>query len=92
MRKMPALSYMIVVSSSRTCHGRSPPERAKIARMRRSSSRSAASGTSAPLRFSAASSPAWRPARRPNVTVSMSELPPRRFAPCTETHAASPAA
>ena len=89
---MPALSYIEVASSSRTSHGRCPPERAKIARTRASASRTADSGTSAPLRFASASSPACRPARRPNVTVSISELPPRRLAPCTETHAHSPAA
>ena len=39
-------------------------------------------------RHSAASAPA----RRPKVIVSISALPPRRFAPCTEMHATSPAA
>jgi hypothetical protein len=89
---MPALSYMTSVSSSRTLYGRSPPERAKIEAIRRSWSRTADSGTSAPLRWATASSPACLPARRPNTIVSISELPPRRFAPCTETHAHSPAA
>ena len=32
------------------------------------------------------------PPRRPNTTMSSSELVPRRLAPCTETHAHSPAA
>ena len=32
------------------------------------------------------------PADLPNTTKSKRELPPRRFPPCTETHAASPAA
>jgi hypothetical protein len=31
-------------------------------------------------------------AARPNTTRSISELEPSRFAPCTETHAASPMA
>ena len=50
-------------------------------------SRTADSGTSAPLRFATASSAACRPARRPKTIVSISELPPSRFAPCTETQA-----
>ena len=29
---------------------------------------------------------------RPKTTMSSSELAPRRFAPCTDAHAASPAA
>ena len=33
-----------------------------------------------------------KPAARPNTTRSMSEFEPRRFAPCTETQAASPSA
>ena len=56
-----------------------------------SASRSADSGTSIVV-FDSAHSAAARPARRPNVIVSMSELPPRRLAPCTDTHAHSPAA
>ena len=32
------------------------------------------------------------PVALPNTTKSRSELPPSLFAPCTETHAASPAA
>ena len=32
------------------------------------------------------------PPRRPNTTMSSSEFVPSRFAPCTETHAHSPAA
>ena len=35
---------------------------------------------------------AERPARLPNTLMSSSELVPRRFEPCTETHAHSPAA
>ncbi len=42
--------------------------------------------------WDSAHSAAARPARRPNVIVSMSELPPSRFAPWTDTQAASPAA
>ena len=42
--------------------------------------------------FASAHSAAERPARRPNVIVSISELPPRRLAPWTETQATSPAA
>ena len=37
-------------------------------------------------------SAARRPAARPNTTRSISELEPSRFAPCTETQAASPSA
>ena len=39
--------------------------------------------------------PLWAacsPERRPNTSVSSSELAPRRLPPCTETHATSPAA
>ena len=42
--------------------------------------------------FASAHSAACRPARLPYVIVSISALPPSRFAPCTETHATSPAA
>ena len=92
MRKMPASSYMTVDISSRTSHGRWPPSRAKMALICAAESRTRDSATSAPLRCSMASAAAWLPARRPKVIVSISELPPRRFAPCTETHAHSPAA
>ena len=37
-------------------------------------------------------SAAAMPARRPNTLMSSRELVPRRLAPCTETHATSPAA
>ena len=64
-----------------------------MAAMRRSSSASTAASMRAPASpFSRTRSAAACPARRPKVTVSMSELPPRRFAPCTDTQAASPAA
>ena len=36
--------------------------------------------------------PCAAPPRRPNTTMSSSEFVPRRFAPCTLTHAHSPAA
>ena len=35
---------------------------------------------------------AWAPERRPNTSVSRSELAPRRLPPCTDTQAHSPAA
>jgi hypothetical protein len=34
----------------------------------------------------------WRAAARPNTTRSSSEFEPSRFAPCTDTQAASPTA
>ena len=34
----------------------------------------------------------WRPADLPKTTKSNNEFPPKRFPPCTETQAASPAA
>jgi hypothetical protein len=37
-------------------------------------------------------SPQRRPTARPNTTRSISEFEPKRLAPCTETHAASPTA
>ena len=60
--------------------------------MRRSATRTADGEKTPPEPLERTSCAAAAPARRPKTTVSRSELPPRRFAPCTETHAHSPAA
>ena len=91
-RKTPKFSSIDVPSSSRIAHGRSPSVFASSDFTHASASARAASPppftAGAPSAYSAA---AW-PERRPNVIVSISEFPPRRLAPCTETHADSPAA
>ena len=92
-RKTPKFSSIDEPSSSRIFHGRSPPPFVRASSVSSSdcASATADSGTSAWSTSSAASAAAC-PARRPKVIVSISELPPRRLAPCTETHATSPAA
>ena len=54
----------------------------------RASGSAGRSARSAPTAYSAAA----RPARRPNTLMSSNEFVPSRFAPCTDTHATSPAA
>ncbi len=68
------------------------PLRLTSAWISRSASRAAESGTGVGGPAASAASAAARPARRPKVIVSISELPPRRFEPWTETQATSPAA
>ena len=91
-RKTPKLSSIDWPSSSRIAHGRSPSVFARRPFTQPSASARAASpspgGAGAPSAYSAAACPE----RRPNVIVSISELPPSRLAPCTETQATSPAA
>ena len=42
--------------------------------------------------FRSTTDPARMPAARPKTTRSIKELDPKRFAPCTEAHPASPTA
>jgi hypothetical protein len=79
---MPARSFAVGV----------PPE-ALRKWSRRDSARSAEfAGRSGCLPFGVSFSAQRSAAARPNTTRSISELEPRRLAPCTETQAASPTA
>ena len=86
-----ARSNIASCSSARMSATRSPAERVRIpsSSSRVRSVASAGSSSSAPSsQYRTMSSPP----RRPNTTMSSSEFVPSRFAPCTETHAHSPAA
>ena len=83
-RKTPKFSSIEAPSSSRIFHGPLALACGRAARSTRARRRRCAdSGTVHGPCCESAHSAAARPARRPKVIVSISELPPRRFAPWT---------
>ena len=69
-----------------------PPLALRSLSNRASVSSPASGGNSGCVAFAVNFSAQRSAAARPNTTISRSELHPSLFAPCTETHAASPAA
>ena len=93
VRKMPTPFHMASAMRSRMANMGSPVRLARTARKRSSHCRSSSSRRSVPAKSRRrAVSAAPMPACLPKNTTSDTELPPRRFAPCTLMQLHSPAA